>query len=88
MADQVAITETIINDLPIPQRLLNDEVEQGYMGDILDEMREIKGFYNVYEKGAEFTAEGTRGNYTAADLRQKLCRTIVDKEARVFEDKE
>ena len=29
MADQVAITETIINDLPIPQRLLNDAVEQG-----------------------------------------------------------
>ena len=44
MADQVAVTETIINDLPISQRLLNDEVEQGYMGDILDEMREIKEF--------------------------------------------
>lgn len=87
MADQVAVTETIINDLPIPQRLLNDEVEQGYMGDILDEMREIKKFYNVYENGAEFTAEGTRGNYTAADLKQKLCRTIVDKEARFFASK-
>lgn len=78
---------SILNDLPIPQRLLNEEVEQGYIGDVIDEFREIKKFYTVYEKGADFVAEGTRGNYVAADLRQKLCRTIIDKEARFFASK-
>lgn len=63
----------------IPFKLLEAEAPDS---NILAEMQEISLFYEVYEKGADFTVEGDKGDYKPADLRFKTARTLVDKQAR------
>lgn len=65
----------------IPYALINNEVD-GSTTEIFNEFNQIAGFYKVYKKGMEFTAEGTGGHYVAAQLRYKKIATLINKEAR------
>lgn len=79
---------TIINNqsvdygknLRIPQNLVYAELDGMYGSNILRDMHEIINLYDVYEKGADYTAEAK--DYTPADLKFKYARAILDKEAR------
>lgn len=87
MADAAVIktqSVDIYNSLPVPERLIREEVEDSYVSDVITEMREILDLYKSYNDGVDFASEGTQGNYVASDHRSKLCKSIIDKEARFF----
>lgn len=65
----------------IPYVLISEEVD-GSAQDTLTEFTEIMKYYNIYEKGAKFTVEGTNGDYVGADLKYKMVASLIDKEAR------
>lgn len=65
----------------IPYALINREVP-GNTKDLLDELTQICKYYKVYKKGAQFTVEGSNGDYVPATLRYKLAASLIDKEAR------
>ena len=65
----------------IPYSLINQEL-QGLAKETLDELAEICRYYKVYKEGAEFTVEGTHGDYVPATLRYKMAAGLINKEAR------
>ncbi len=65
----------------IPYALINAEVS-GTAKDTLDELNQICKYYKVYKKGADFTVEGTNGDYVPATLRYKMAASLINKEAR------
>lgn len=76
-------TETIYyGGLRVPTSLITAEVEGLYGSRVLAEMQEIIDYYNVYEDGATFATEGSKGDYIPSDLRFKQSASLVDKEAR------
>lgn len=66
----------------IPYFILNKELEQGFYENTVAEFARIKEYYKVYEKGADFATEGSSGDYVPSQIRYKLTRTLIDKEAR------
>lgn len=81
MAEQNRSTDVLTAYNKIPYGLINAEVE-GQTQDLLSELLEICNFYRIYNKGADFTAEGTRGDYVPATLHYKLVSILIDKQAR------
>lgn len=65
----------------IPYALINAEVS-GTAKDTLDELTQICKYYKVYKKGADFTVEGTNGDYVPATLKYKMAASLINKEAR------
>lgn len=65
----------------IPYALINAEVG-GTTKDTLEELTQICKYYKVYKKGADFTVEGTNGDYIPARLRYKMAASLINKEAR------
>lgn len=65
----------------IPYSLINQEL-LGLAKETLDELAEICRYYKVYKEGAEFTVEGTHGDYVPATLRYKMAAGLINKEAR------
>jgi hypothetical protein len=65
----------------IPYALINAEVG-GSTKDTLDELTQICKYYKVYKKGANFTVEGTNGDYIPARLMYKMAASLINKEAR------
>ena len=65
----------------IPYALINAEVS-GSTKDMLDEFTKICQYYRVYKKGANFTVEGTNGDYVPAKLKYKMAASLINKEAR------
>lgn len=65
----------------IPYNLIANEFP-GSSSMITNELMEINRYYNIYELGAKFFPEGNNGDYVAADLRYKMCCTLINKEAR------
>ena len=65
----------------IPYSLINAECE-GFAKDVQDELTEICGYYKIYKQGANFTVEGTNGDYVPAQLKYKMSASLVNKEAR------
>lgn len=63
--------------------LRNEETlrAQGY-NTYIKEIQQIKSYYIDYEQGAVFIPEGSGGDYVPSDLRFKLTKTLIDKEAR------
>lgn len=80
MANTEAI-EVITASKHIPYSLLKQEAK-GLASDFMKEMQEILNYYDVYEKGAEFTTEGTKGDYAASNVRFKKSAQLINKEAR------
>lgn len=65
----------------IPYALISEEVGSASQ-DTLAELEQICGYYKVYREGKQFTADGTKGDYTPSTLRYKLAASLVNKEAR------
>lgn len=68
--------------LKVPMALISAEMEGLYGSQVLAEMKDIIGYYDVYEKGAAFQTEGSKGDYTPSDLKFKQAASLVNKEAR------
>lgn len=69
-------------NLRVPYSLISEELEGLYGSSVLAEMREIIEYYQVYEHGADFLTEGSKGDYTPSDLRFKQTASLINKEAR------
>lgn len=78
MANSVDVT---VNGLKIPWSIISSELEGLYGGGVLAEFKKIIGYYEVYEKGAEFPKDRNT-DFTPADLRFKEARKLINKEAR------
>lgn len=78
----MANLDVVSNLTYLPYNLINEELSGLYGNAVLEDMGKIIELYKVYEKGADFATEGTKGDYTPADLRFKTARTLIDKEAR------
>ena len=62
--------------------MITAELDGLYGQRVLREMGQIIKYYNVYEQGANFVAEGSNGDYIPADLRMKQTAHLINKEAR------
>ena len=65
----------------VPYFVLKNEVTTGY-NLYTKELLEIKQNYLDYKKGAEFYTEGSSGDYQPSNIRFKIAKTLIDKEAR------
>lgn len=74
-------TEVLTAFNRIPYALINAEIA-GAAKDTLDELTQICKYYKVYKKGANFTVEGTNGDYVPAKLKYKMAASLINKEAR------
>lgn len=74
-------TEVLTAFSRIPYALLNREVKDDAK-DLLDELTQICQYYKIYKRGADFTVEGSNGDYVPATLRYKVAASLIDKEAR------
>ena len=82
MANENRSNETVIAAYTrIPYALISAEVD-GSSSDITDEFAKIMQYYKVFRKGAEFTTEGSNGDYVPANLRYKMAANLIKKEAR------
>ncbi len=68
-------------DLNVPRSLITNELEGLYGANVLEDMADIIKLYDIYENGASFIAEAA-GDSTPADLRYKVAKSLLDKEAR------
>lgn len=75
-------TEVLTAFNRIPYSLINEEVGPEAARDTLEELTQICKYYSAYKKGANFTVEGTNGDYVPANLRYKMAATLINKEAR------
>lgn len=66
----------------IPYFIYNNELSGLYGSAVLRELGELIKYYNIYESGADFTTEGSSGDYIPSQMRYKQIRTLIDKEAR------
>lgn len=66
----------------IPYTVFATELSGSLKNDFNAEINEIMGYYQAYEKGAEFSPEGTNGDYVPSDTRYRKIRDLIDKEAR------
>lgn len=74
--------EVTYSGLSVPSSFITSELSGLWGSSVLAEMDQIIKYYQVYEKGAKFTAEGSNGDYTPADLRYKQVASLINKEAR------
>ena len=78
MSTNIASMSRVLN---VPDSLITAELEGLYGTNVLQDMKDIIGLYDVYEKGAEFTAEAST-DYTPAKLRYKKAKSLINKEVR------
>ncbi len=65
----------------VPYFVLSNEIETGYSV-FQKELLDIFKFYRTYKEGAKFVAQGTNGDYVASNIKYKIAKTLIDKEAR------
>lgn len=65
----------------LPQNLVTAELDGMYGSKVLQDMQHIINLYDVYERGADYTADSGL-DYTPADLKYKKAKALLDKEAR------
>lgn len=76
-----AIKSKIYANKRIPYNMMSQEIK-GSANELMQELTDICTYYDIYKNGADFTTEGTKGDYVAANQRYKLSKTLIDKEAR------
>lgn len=81
MASEDKATTRIVAHNRIPYSLINEEVD-GSSSDITKEFADIMDYYEIFKKGAEFSPEGSNGDYVSATLRYKMAANLIKKEAR------
>ncbi len=62
--------------------IIYKEITGLYGQSLLKEFAHIIKYYEIYEEGAEFTTEGSNGDYTPSNLHIKNAASLVDKQAR------
>lgn len=65
----------------IPFKIISDELGDNAQA-FNKELKEIKGFYNIYELGASFLVEGTNGDYVPSNVHYMLATSLINKQAR------
>lgn len=66
----------------VPYFIIEDDLQELGQQDYVSEVAEINGYYDAYEKGMDFTTEGTNGEYIPSDVKFKKASSIINKEAR------
>ena len=74
--------DVVASGLRVPYSLISDELEGLYGSQVLSEMAEIIEYYKVYDQGANFKTEGSKGDYIPSDLKFRQASTLINKEAR------
>lgn len=74
----VSVSTALTN---VPYFVLRNEIETGYSV-FQKELLDIFEFYKTYKEGASFVAQGTNGDYVASNIKYKIAKTLIDKEAR------
>ena len=77
--DQVA--QYVVASTRIPYALIRDELEVNG-SDYLAELADIVKYYKIYKTGAEFTTEGSLGDYVPSQIKMRECAQLINKEAR------
>lgn len=75
-------TEVLVAFNRIPYSLINAEVGSEVAYNTLEELTQICKYYKTYKRGADFTVEGTNGDYVPANLKYMMAATLINKEAR------
>jgi len=85
-------TQIVYRDvgLPFPWKMLQIELDdQTFGGMILKELKDIMGYYSVYEDGADFISEtGAKIDYKPSDMPYQYVKSIIDKQARFMFSKQ
>lgn len=66
----------------IPYSVFATEIEGAKKQNFIAETNEIMEYYEAYEKGVEFSVEGTNGHYTPSTVRYKKVSDLINKESR------
>lgn len=74
-------TEALTAYRKIPYALIRAELDLG-TEDSLQEFTDICKYYKVYNKGKDFTVEGSNGDYIPAKLKYRMAYNLINKEAR------
>lgn len=72
----------VMNGLRVPWSIISTELDGLYGSNLLHEFNEIISYYKVYEHGADFTPENSKGDFTGSDLKFRGSRNLINKEAR------
>lgn len=78
MSEAISTLNRVLN---VPNSLIIAELEGLYGTNVLQDMQNIIHLYEVYEYGADYTAEANK-DYVAANLRYKKAKSLINKEAR------
>lgn len=81
MEDKTKQGEYIYVWKKVPQSMISQELGQD-ANEYLTQIHEILKYYDVYENGAEFSPEGSNGDYEPSETRYKRCARLINKEAR------
>lgn len=81
MSEKNAVN-TVTAYTQIPYSVFATELAGNLKNDFNKEINEIMEYYKAYDKGVEFTTEGTNGDYVPSDLRYKKIKDLIDKESR------
>ena len=74
----VEVTTALCN---FPYFVLRNEIKTGY-NLYTQELLQIQQNYIDYKKGAKFYTEGSAGDYVPSNIKFKIAKTLIDKEAR------
>lgn len=74
------MSDILTNFMTPPINLINQELENIYGKAVLADMAESIKLYEVYEKGSKFFPDNT--DLTPSQLKYKIAKTLIDKEAR------
>ena len=66
----------------VPYFIIEDDLQELGQQDYIEEVAEINGYYEAYEKGMDFNTEGSNGEYIPSDVKFKKASSIINKEAR------
>lgn len=66
----------------VPYSLISEELTGLYGTTVLQEMHDLIGYYNRYEKGVGFITEKYDDGFVPSDLRFKQARNLINRQAR------
>lgn len=84
MAQESRISDGYMANVNIPYFLIDEEAGETRRTEFFSELGEISKLYQAYQKGAEFSPEGSNGDYVASNLKYRKSTMIINKEARFF----
>lgn len=66
----------------VPSSIIKTELDGLYGQRVLQDMKEAIECYSIYENGADYTPPHTDNDSPPSDLRYKIAKALLDKEAR------